>query len=86
MYLLFIRINNLNLPLYLRLKLFYNTVLPILTYACELWGYENNDMIERVHTEFLRKNNENAQKYTSLHDLCRARSVSYSNYNWRTND
>ena len=55
MYLLFVRINNLNLPLDLQLKLFDNTVLPILTCACEIWGYENNDMIERVHTEFLRK-------------------------------
>ena len=83
MYLLFVRINNLSLLLDLQLKLFDNTVLPILTYACEIWGYENNDMIERVHTEFLRKkkNNENTQKYTSLHALCRARSVSYSNYN-----
>ena len=55
MYLLFVRINNLSLPLDLQLKLFDNTVLPILTYACEIWGYDNNDMIERVHTEFLRK-------------------------------
>ena len=55
MHLLFVRVNNLNLPIDLQLKLFDNTVLPILTYACEVWGYEDNKIIERVHTEFLRK-------------------------------
>ena len=42
MHLLFVRVNNLNLPIDLQLKLFDNTVLPILTYACEVWGYEDN--------------------------------------------
>ena len=55
MYLLYCRTNNLNLPIDLQLKLFEHTVLPILTYACDVWGYENLDIIERVHTEFLRK-------------------------------
>ncbi|MEW8548382.1 MAG: reverse transcriptase family protein, partial [Candidatus Thiodiazotropha sp.] len=55
MYLLFMRINNLDLPLDLQLKLFDNTVVPILTYASEIWGFENVEIIERVHTEFLRK-------------------------------
>ena len=55
MYLLYCRTNNLNLPIDLQLKLFDHTVLPILTYACDVWGYENLDIIERVHTEFLRK-------------------------------
>lgn len=55
MYLLFCRINNLNLPIDLQLKLFAHTVLPILTYACEIWGFENIDLLEKVHNEFLRK-------------------------------
>ena len=55
MHFLFCRINNLNLPIDLQLKLFDHTVVPILTYSCELWGYENLDMIERIHTDFLRK-------------------------------
>ncbi|MEW8548531.1 MAG: reverse transcriptase family protein [Candidatus Thiodiazotropha sp.] len=55
MYLLFMRIHNLELPLDLQLKLFDNTVLPILTYSCEIWGYENNEIIERIHLDFLRK-------------------------------
>ena len=49
------RTNNLNLPIDLQLKLFDHTVLPILTYACDVWVYENLDIIGRVHTEFLRK-------------------------------
>ena len=55
MYLLFRRINNLNLPVDLQLKLFDHTILPILTYSCEVWGYENLDCIENIHCDFLRK-------------------------------
>ena len=66
MYLLFSRINNFYLPIDLQLKLFDHTVLPILTYACEIWGYENLDMIEKVHTEFLR-NITKSRKSTSLY-------------------
>ena len=55
MHLLFTRINNLDIPLDLQLKLFDNTVVPILTYGSEVWGYENLDMIEKVHYDFLRK-------------------------------
>ena len=54
-HLLFYRINNIHLPLDLQLKLFGHTVVPILTYACEIWGFENTNLIENVHTEFLRK-------------------------------
>ena len=46
MILLFTRINKLDIPLDLQHKLFDHTVVPILTYACEVWGYENLDMIE----------------------------------------
>ena len=55
MHLLFTRANNLDLPIDLQLKLFDNTVLPILTYGSEIWGYENLDIIERIHTDFLRR-------------------------------
>ena len=55
MILLFTRIDNLDIPLDLQLKLFDHTVLPILTYSCEVWGYENLDIIEKVHNDFLRK-------------------------------
>ncbi len=55
MNILYTRIYNLALPIDIQLKLFDQTVLPILTYNCEVWGFENLDIIERVHTDFLRR-------------------------------
>ena len=55
MYLLFQRIYNLNLPFDLILQLFDNTISPILTYSAEVWGNENLEIIEKIHTDFLRK-------------------------------
>ena len=55
MHLLFIRFINLDLPIDLQIKLFDNTIVPILTYGCEVFGYENLDILEGVHLEFLRK-------------------------------
>ena len=54
MHLLYKRINSLNLPIDLQRKLFDYTTLPIITYSCEIWGYENVQMFERIHTSFLR--------------------------------
>ena len=36
-----------------QLKLFTH-ILPILTYACEIWGFEKLHMIEKVHINLLR--------------------------------
>ena len=55
MVLLFTRVNNLDIPLDLQLNLFDHTVLPILTYSCEVWSYENLEMIEKVHNDFFCK-------------------------------
>ena len=55
MHLLNMRINNLDLPVDLQLKLFDNTILPILTYACEVWGFESCKLLEPIHNQFLRK-------------------------------
>jgi hypothetical protein len=55
MHLLYIRANNAELPIDLILKLFDHTVLPILTYGSEIFGFENIDILERVHNNFLRK-------------------------------
>ena len=55
MHLLFVRSNNLDLPFDLQIKLFDNTILPILTYGCEIFGYESTEILEGVHLEFLRK-------------------------------
>ena len=53
-HLLYKQINSLNLPLDLQLKLFDNTILPIITKSCELWGYENVQMFEPIHTSVLK--------------------------------
>ena len=52
---LYTRINNLYLPIDLQIKLFDHTVLPIMTYSCEVFGFENVQILERIHTGFLRR-------------------------------
>ena len=54
MYLLNMRIKNLDLPIDLQLKLFDNTILPILTYGCEVFGFEDCKMLEAIQNQFLR--------------------------------
>ena len=54
MHLVYKRIHNLNLPLDLQLKLFDSTVLPIITYGSEIWGFENLEILERIQKQFLR--------------------------------
>ena len=68
MHLLYKRIYNLSLSIDLQLKLFDQTILPILTYSCKIWGFENIDMLERIHSDFLRKIT-NSRKSTPLYML-----------------
>jgi hypothetical protein len=58
MHVLYTKIFNLDLPIDIQLKLFDQTILPILTYNCEIWGFENIDIIEKVHNDCLRKKYE----------------------------
>jgi len=51
---LYTNIRNLYLPVDCQLKLFDNTVVPILLYACEVWGYGDLHLIEKVHTDFMK--------------------------------
>ena len=54
MHLLFCRINNLHLRIGLHLKLFDQTVMPILTYGSEIFEFENLDLLdclEKIHTD-----------------------------------
>ena len=37
------------------LKLFDQTIKPILLYGCDVWGFKDIEILERVHTAFLRK-------------------------------
>ena len=79
MFLLFTRINNLDIPLNLQLKLFDNTFVPILTYGSEVWGYDNSDLIEKVRNDFLRKITR-SKKYTAIYAAGKTGSLSVKNY------
>ena len=47
------KIRNLDLPIDCQIKLFDSTILPILTYGCAVWGFEDISCIEKVHANFL---------------------------------
>ena len=49
LHLLYKRARNLNLPLDLQMHLFDHTILPIALYSCEVWGFENIQLIENLH-------------------------------------
>ena len=55
MHVLFKRIRNLDIPIDLQLYLFDHVILPIALYGCEIWGFENNQIIENLHNDFLRQ-------------------------------
>ena len=46
--------HELDLPLDIRLELFDRMIIPILIYGCEIWGYEDLKIIEKLHTRFLK--------------------------------
>ena len=48
------KIRLYDLSIECQLDLFDKIVVPVLLYACEIWGYENIDIIERVHLRFLK--------------------------------
>ena len=54
MYCLIKRSKYLCLPIDLQIDLFNKIVKPILLYGCEIWGYGNIDIIERVQLNFLK--------------------------------
>ena len=68
LHLLYKRARNLNLPLDLQLHLFDHTILPIALYSCEVWGFENIQLIEHLHNEFLRRIT-NLRKSTPIYML-----------------
>ena len=54
MHLLYKRINNQHIPIDLQIQMFNHTILPILLYGCEIWGFNNIKLIENVQNQFLR--------------------------------
>ena len=53
MYCLLKKARNVNLPLDCLFDAFDVMVAPILLYGAEIWGYENLDIIEKIHLKFL---------------------------------
>jgi hypothetical protein len=45
---------DLQPPIDIMLTIFDACVLPILVHGCEVWGHENVDILEKVHTEYLK--------------------------------
>ena len=43
-----------DIPVDLMLELFDKSVVPILFYGCEVWGFENIDIIERIPLKFCK--------------------------------
>ena len=54
MFVLMRKAKSLTLPIDLTIDLFDRTVLPILTYGCEIWGFEMNDIITRLQLRFYK--------------------------------
>ena len=45
---------NLNLPFAIQTDLFNKTIKPIMLYRCEVWGFGNCDVIERIQLKFYK--------------------------------
>ena len=54
MYLLMKKATNLSLPIDVVIDLFDNTVLPVLTYGCEVWGFHSLDLIGKLQLKFYK--------------------------------
>ena len=53
MFALLRRNKHLNLPLDIQLELFHPFVLPILIYGCEVWGFENINLMKKYTQSIL---------------------------------
>ena len=54
LHLLYTRIVNLDLSVNCQILLFNQTIVPILLYGCEIWGFCNVKILEKIQCEFLR--------------------------------
>ena len=50
----FRKIRQLNPPIDCQLDLYDKIVIPVLLHGCEICGYENQELIERIHLKFLK--------------------------------
>lgn len=54
MYSLLSKIRKQSLPIDIQIDLFEKTIKPILLYGSEIWGFGNNDILERVQLKFYK--------------------------------
>ena len=54
MYSLLRKARNMHLPIDLQIELFNKLVKPVLLYGCEVWGFGNVEVIERVRLKFIK--------------------------------
>ena len=52
---LYRKIRNLAIPIDLQLELFDSLITLILVYSCEVWGFENNQGIEKMHLQYCKR-------------------------------
>ena len=72
MYAIITRAKTEGLSISCQIHLFKTIVLPILLYGCEIWGYEDLGILEKVQIDFCRHNilklNKATQKNILLYD------------------
>jgi hypothetical protein len=49
------KIRNDNIPIDLELKLFDSLVEPIILYGSEIWGFENIQIMDKIHLKFCKR-------------------------------
>ena len=54
LYCLYRKLRSISIPIDLQLKLFDTLILPILTYDCEVWGYENTNLLKQLHLQYCK--------------------------------
>lgn len=69
------KIRHFNLPFDCQLDLFEKVVMPVLLYGCEVWGYKNIEIIERIHLKFLKHILNFKKMYSIIYGLWRNRKV-----------
>ena len=68
MYSLIQKDRRLKLPTDIMLTLFDSCVAPILLYGCEVWGYENTDIIEKV--QYIQSSVNSSLVYQNFLIIC----------------
>ena len=61
---LLVKARNLHLPADITCELFTKTILPVLKYGCEVWGFSDLEQIDIFHIKGLRSLLKYFEEYT----------------------